>query len=509
MDIRTKLVFALVAVALGSMFALGAVMYATVEGDLREVRLEELEALADAKELGLEQVAAGWRDRVSLIAGRTQVRMSLQEYSETGRPEARERIRRILNEAMRAVDVVESVAVYDREGRLVAHVDSEEGAQPPLEETPWIAQLTNVSYQGVSTTAAGRLRVDYGAPLLLEGLEIGLVHVQLDAAALISLTADYDTSLEEGTEAMIVFRDADGSVRVLRPDGSGDADPLDPVEPRGPGDPVALALDRREGTYWEGITSQDGKPVWVAIRHIPETNWGLVIQLDEEEGRAPVVAFRTNLTDLAMALGAFAMVLGTILGLRFAAPIHELAVVADRIRSGNLSARAVEKGEDEVGFLARAFNQMAEEMEDRVTLLAEFQRFFEVSLDMLCIAGPDGYFKRVNPAFNRILGWTRDELLAKPFVEFVHPEDREETMGVLADLAQGIPTVAFENRYQCADGSWRIISWRAQPDPDSGLIYAMARDVTQRREDEEEAREQIKELRDRLYEADAKLRGGD
>ena len=82
-------------------------------------------------------------------------------------------------------------------------------------------------------------------------------------------------------------------------------------------------------------------------------------------------------------------------------------------------------------------------------------RFFALSLDLLCIAGLDGYFKAVNPAFTQTVGYTREELLAVPFVEFVHPDDREATAAVLAELAAGQPTVFFQNRYRCKDGSYR------------------------------------------------------
>ena len=84
MDIRTKLVFALVAVALASMLALGAIMSVEADEALRESKLEQLDALAEAKKEGLEQIVSGWRDRVSLIASRTQLRESLVEYGQTG-----------------------------------------------------------------------------------------------------------------------------------------------------------------------------------------------------------------------------------------------------------------------------------------------------------------------------------------------------------------------------------------------------------------------------------------
>ena len=112
---------------------------------------------------------------------------------------------------------------------------------------------------------------------------------------------------------------------------------------------------------------------------------------------------------------------------------------------------------------------------------ADRARFFEVSLDLFCIADFEGRFLEVNPAFTSVLGWTRDELLERPFLEFVHPEDCARTVAELGRLASGSRTLHFENRYRCEDGSWRWLSWRAVPDADRGVIFAVARDETELR----------------------------
>ena len=103
-----------------------------------------------------------------------------------------------------------------------------------------------------------------------------------------------------------------------------------------------------------------------------------------------------------------------------------------------------------------------------------------MSGDLLCIADTDGYFKRVNRAFERTLGWTRDELLGRPYLEFVHPDDREATVGEGRQLASGVPSRAFENRYRCVDGDYKRLLWTAVPESGSSLIYAVAHDVTER-----------------------------
>ena len=170
--------------------------------------------------------------------------------------------------------------------------------------------------------------------------------------------------------------------------------------------------------------------------------------------------------------------------LRVVKPIHDLSEVANRIRGGDLSARAKVVREDEVGLLARTFNEMTAELEQRMDLLREFRRFFDASLEMLCIAGTDGYFKRVNPAFERILGWSTEELLSRPFFDFVHPDDMASTEAEVSKLAEGIPTVSFVNRYQCADGSYKVLRWTSQPDPKTGLMYAAAHEVVDRPSEE-------------------------
>ncbi|WP_413166764.1 EAL domain-containing protein [Capilliphycus salinus ALCB114379] len=107
------------------------------------------------------------------------------------------------------------------------------------------------------------------------------------------------------------------------------------------------------------------------------------------------------------------------------------------------------------------------------------ERFFSLSLDLLCIASFEGYFQWVNPAFVTTLGYTEAELLSVPLSEFVHPDDRDATKAELEQIAQGKPAFNFENRYRCRDGSYRWLSWTAAPFVEEGLLYAVARDVTE------------------------------
>jgi len=118
---------------------------------------------------------------------------------------------------------------------------------------------------------------------------------------------------------------------------------------------------------------------------------------------------------------------------------------------------------------------------------------------MLCIASTDGYFKRLSPSFESTLGYTAEEMLAKPFIELVHPEDVPATMLEVAKLAQGVPTIHFENRYRTKDGNYKWLAWSSQPASD-GTLYGTARDVTDARHAEEaiaESERRYREIFDR------------
>ncbi len=115
-------------------------------------------------------------------------------------------------------------------------------------------------------------------------------------------------------------------------------------------------------------------------------------------------------------------------------------------------------------------------------------RFINLSVDMFCIAGFDGFFKSLNPSFERTLGFTAEELLAKPYLEFIHPDDRPATI-VQAHRVETHEVLAFENRYLCKDGSYKWLLWNAVSVPEQEVIYAVARDITERKRDEAEKRE--------------------
>jgi PAS domain S-box-containing protein len=166
-------------------------------------------------------------------------------------------------------------------------------------------------------------------------------------------------------------------------------------------------------------------------------------------------------------------------------PVRRLSDAAAGLGAGDLTARVPEGGGAEIGELGRAFNAMSAAVRESQE---ELDRFFTLSLEMLCIANFEGHFTRLNSSFERTLGYSAEELMSEPFLHFVHPDDREATLAEVEKLSGGIDTVAFENRYRCKDGSYKWLLWSATAFPERGLIYAAARDVTDRKRAEEEIR---------------------
>lgn len=134
------------------------------------------------------------------------------------------------------------------------------------------------------------------------------------------------------------------------------------------------------------------------------------------------------------------------------------------------------------------------------------QRFFDLSIDMLCVLNFSGRFLRLNTAWEATLGFTRDELMSRPFIDFVHPDDRARTLDQNRAVRGGGQARLFENRYACKDGSYRWLLWNSTRDEAHQVIYGVARDITERKGAEQERERLLGEIQAALAEVKT-LRG--
>lgn len=209
----------------------------------------------------------------------------------------------------------------------------------------------------------------------------------------------------------------------------------------------------------------------------------------------------------AVALLSVAMVASWLIGQAVAGPLTRMTREANEISQGAFGRRFSPGRGDEIGLLGESFNRVLdalqastitrEELEARITeRTVELDRFFTLSLDMLCIADFSGKFVRVNPSFEKVLGYPLSEFDSKAFMEFVHPDDRESTEAEMQKMcSDGDVSLHFENRYRHQNGSWRTLSWNSVPVKEIGLIYAAAHDITELRRVEQALRKSEEELR--------------
>ncbi len=483
MDIRTKLVFTFVAVALASMAALAYTAYQTVAGQLTKARITQLEGLASFKVESLGSITESWSDLLSLVATRDRIRTTLADYSASGRAEDLTRLTDLLDTVRRASPTFHEISIHGPTGDRLVRSGPEPGH--PAAELDLLGRFDDSRpwYLGMVFPGGGEMPLaSMAAPIDLGGDRLGYLHALLSLDEIVQISRNYE-GLGRTGETMVVVRD-DDVMRVIHPVRAAavEGDTLLDVrrfEGNGivvePGDVAALSLRESSVSFAGNVTDYRGQEVWAATAYLAEMEWGVLVKVDASEQREPILVVRNDLIRISVILAAFAIVAAFTIGFRVAKPILQLYAAADSIRGGDLSARSGVQREDEVGLLAQTFDEMAAELEGRVELLTEYRQFFDMSLDMMCIAATDGYFKQVNDAWTRELGWSEEELLSRPFVSFVHPDDVQKTIDEVAKLEDGIPTIQFENRYLHQDGTYRLLHWRSTPEQGTGRLYAIAR----------------------------------
>jgi len=152
-------------------------------------------------------------------------------------------------------------------------------------------------------------------------------------------------------------------------------------------------------------------------------------------------------------------------------------------------AKRPEDRQPSAGELAQQVQQRLAELAERKQDEEHRARFFALSLDLLCMGGVDGYFKQLNPAWEKALGWTIEELQSRPWYEFLHPDDVAPTYDAVQKIVAGDKMTLHENRYLCKDGSYRWLHWTAQLIAGQQVMYGVARDITDRKRTEEALRE--------------------
>jgi PAS domain S-box-containing protein len=354
-----------------------------------------------------------------------------------------------LEEALKLEPAFLFVGLFDLEGTSRALEPGDRVAGKNFAQRDWYAGVTAhwepyVSEVYRTSAAPNPLVVAVAVPIRdANGKPTGIL---MGTYSLSELAGKFSV-LEQGATSEYYVVDQHGVVAAA-PGIDTESEPVHLPAPFG----AARALAGQEGSEQIRI---DGGNTFVGFSPVRRLGWAVVYSRSESAALAPAFHLRSKYRSVGLYL--LLVYLATAALAAFLMRRQTQLLAANQVLNVQLEKRIVQ------GRLARE----------------ELDRYFTLSIDMLCIAGSDGYFKRVNPAWQRLLGHTTEELLASPRFDFVHPDDRQKTAEQIASLNQGLDTVSFENRYLCKDGSYKWLSWHATPFPEQQLIYAVARDITE------------------------------
>jgi PAS domain S-box-containing protein len=236
-------------------------------------------------------------------------------------------------------------------------------------------------------------------------------------------------------------------------------------------------------------------PSFMAYRWIPDRQLCLIVKIDQAEAYRPIRAFGWTIALISALALLAAAGLAVALARSLTRPILALQEGAARFARGELDLRLDETTHDEIGQLAAELNKMAEALTEQQTdLRLHAEQFFNLTPDMLCTVNASGRLLDLNPAWEHTLGYTRDELKGYLLTNLIHPDDHEITTSALQRVTNDV-VGRFESRFRHKDGHYCWLAWVVVVSSQEQLLYAAARDVTERRSAEEKLREQTEELR--------------
>ncbi len=358
MDIRTKLVFACVVTALGSMALLAAFFYGASADLLRSLSARQLDALASVRQQDLRLIAQGWRDAVGLVQSRTKLRDQMALFP--SQPDAaRERIQRILDDALASTAVITRISVYGVDGQEVASAGVSEFDARPL----GTFAEGDLALRDYFERSDGGIDAVFHAPLSVSGARVGSIETVVDTSDAVAITQSHQ-GLGETGELFLVAELTPGVVTILNRLRHQHGARLVSVPRERASEVVRWALGGGEGVN-EDARDYRGERVWAATRPLPNVRGALIVKVDAAEELAPVVELRRQLVDVALSVAALAILGGAAFGLALARPIRRLHEVVERIRAGEPELRADVAGEDEVSFLAASFNELMDERQGR------------------------------------------------------------------------------------------------------------------------------------------------
>lgn len=533
MKLRWKIQLALLSIALLPFIVAGIIGYTQARETLEERFLLHLESVASLQERRVQAIFDRNLERLKLISSRTQLRISLDRFNDSAAAEDREKIGRIIGDAIDSIDQIERISIFAVSGELVASTDPNLPAETSMAGDPGFENLqAEDRIESIDANESGSLTMTLAGPLKLSEKRIGLISIKLSGKELLDVAATY-TGLGETGETLFAVQGVSGEVRFITPGRfSNDGSSLMNSVPENPDAPIFAAIQRNERIVKDSVDYR-GQPVLSVTRFVEQATLGVEVKVDRAEALSPALRLR-NLTLINMAITLSVVAIVSIaLARTILRPVEQLTKSAHVIESGDYDHRVEVKGKDEISELGAAFNLMAqqltlanrgleEKVQQRTRQLQTTKDRFELAVQGSAagiwdwdLGSNEVYF---SDRFKELLGYKPDELENRfeAWESRLHPDEREEVVQALHEHLEGRENghrnQIFDREYrlQLRDGHFRWFHARGmafrgsdgKPSRMSGSIT----DINERRQYEDKLRHSIRELEQFAYVASHDLR---
>lgn len=361
MKINVKITSAIILICLIPLIAVTIFINNVTANSITTQALNHLESVASIQHARTHMVLEKYSERLALVASDTQLRTSMYNYINENNSVDQELMNRILVDTQSAITGFQNIAVLNLDGEVVASSDDEWIGTNHVDEEYFIRGLAESSVDMLFLDDNGNLKVHFSGPMILEDELIGVVVIEASTRSIMSMVTDY-SGLGETGETLIAMRDENGDALFITPlRFDPDAALTRSVSKEDLELPITQALLGNEQLYSDTIDYR-GKPVLSATRYIDDVDWGLVVKIDKAEAFSPIVALR-NSTLITILVSIFAIILVSIfISRRLTRPLVDLTRTAAEIGAGDLSKRVALTTKDEIGDLARTFDEMAEKL---------------------------------------------------------------------------------------------------------------------------------------------------
>ncbi len=372
MRIRAKVVLAFLTVSLCGIILVGYFSFKFAKEQLITVRGEKLTALASNQKQDLRTILVAWKDRVRLIASRTQLRISFLKYLENGQDQHLNKMKKILADAAGAVRKVEHISMYDLKGRKIIGVGERLIAFTMFEgssfSVPEEDRLEDVWLEGNGE----KLHVRFSGPVFFKGQKIGVIQVILKADELIDIVRNYN-GLGRTGETLIAKRSSNRSIQYITPVRfSANIAPENSISSGQSNVVIQKALEQKEVFFRDKVIDYRGQPIFAATTFLPELQWGIVVKIDKAEVLSVINQLFYTIIGLVLIIAVFTVLAGVHFSNLITQPILVLSRTAEKVREGDLLQRSDVVSKDEVGDLSEIFNEMVSALADKTVELEEF-----------------------------------------------------------------------------------------------------------------------------------------